>query len=373
MIDMVESHYNNSRCGVLLVNIGTPDAPQTKEVRRFLKHFLSDPRVLDISPIVRAFVLNLIILPFRSAKSASAYRIIWTDKGSPLIVFGEEFSRAVQRELDENFPDRYVVKLAMRYGSHSIKQSMNEFQSAGIGTIRVFPLYPQYASATVGSTMEEVFRVASKFWNVPNITTIPVFYDHPKFIKAFADVARANIDIEEFDHFLFSFHGLPERHIIKSDLSHGNYCLAEKDCCTKIWETNTFCYRAHCYATAKLISQELGLSKSRYTISFQSRLGRDPWIKPYTDVLLKTLPKRGVKRLAIFSPAFVADCLETLEELAIRGAKDFTAAGGKKCVLVPSLNSHPTWIETAVELIVASDSPGQSVCEKELVTGTSRN
>ncbi len=364
---MVESHYNNSRCGVLLVNIGTPDAPRTREVRKYLRQFLSDPRVLDISPIVRAFVLNLMILPFRPAKSASAYRIIWTDKGSPILVCGKEFARTIQRRLDEKFPDRFVVKLAMRYGSHSIEQAMDEFQSAGIGTIRVFPLYPQYASATVGSTMEEVFRVASKFWNVPNITTLPLFYDHPKFIKSFADVARENIDVEGFDHFLFSFHGLPERHIIKSDLSHGKYCLAEKDCCTRISATNSFCYRAHCFATAKLISQELGLSNTRYTVSFQSRLGRDPWLKPYTDVLLKTLPKKGIKRLAIFSPAFVADCLETIEELGIRGAKDFSAAGGEKCVLVPSLNLHPTWIETAVELIIASDSQGQSDCEEELV------
>jgi len=364
---MVESQFKNSQCGVLLVNIGTPEAPRTREVRKYLRQFLSDPRVLDISPIVRAFVLNLMILPFRSAKSASAYRSIWTDKGSPIIVCGEEFTRTLQKRLDEKFPDRFVVKLAMRYGSHSIEQAMNEFQSAGIGNIRVFPLYPQYASATVGSTMEEVFRVASKFWNVPNITTLPLFYDHPRFIKSFADVARENIDVEEFDHFLFSFHGLPERHIIKSDLSHGKYCLVEKDCCTRIRATNSFCYRAHCYTTAKLISQELGLSNTRYTVSFQSRLGRDPWLNPYTDVLLKTLPKRGIKRLAIFSPAFVADCLETIEELGIRGAKDFSAAGGEKCVLVPSLNLHPTWIETAVELIVASDSPGQSDCEEELV------
>ena len=364
---MVESHYNNLRCGVLLVNIGTPDAPRTREVRKYLRQFLSDPRVLDISPIVRAFVLNLLILPFLSAKSASAYRIIWTDKGSPILVCGEEFTRTIQRRLDEKFPDRFIVKFAMRYGSHSIEQAMDEFQSAGIGTIRVFPLYPQYASATVGSTMEEVFRVASKFWNVPNITTLPLFYDHPKFIQSFADVARENIDVEEFDHFLFSFHGLPERHIIKSDLSHGKYCLIEKDCCTRISATNSFCYRAHCYATAKLIAQQLGLSSSRYTVSFQSRLGRDPWLKPYTDVLLKTLPKKGIKRLAIFSPAFVADCLETIEELGIRGAKDFSAAGGEKCVLVPSLNLHPTWIETAVELIIASDSQGQSDCEEELV------
>ena len=370
---MVESYYKNSRCGVLLVNIGTPDAPRTKEVRKYLRQFLSDPRVLNISPFVRAFVLNLIILPFRPAKSASAYRKIWTDKGSPIIVCGEEFTRKIQKRLDEKFPDRFVVKLAMRYGSHSIEQAMDEFQSAGIGNIRVFPLYPQYASATVGSTMEEVFRVASKFWNVPNITTLPLFYDNPRFIKSFADVARENIDVEEFDHFLFSFHGLPERHIIKSDLSHGKHCLADKDCCTKIGATNFFCYRAHCYATARLISQELGLSGSRYTVSFQSRLGRDPWLKPYTDVLLKTLPKRGIKRLAIFSPAFVADCLETIEELGIRGAKDFLAAGGEKCVLVPSLNLHPTWIETAVDLIVASDLPLQSDHEAELIPGFSKS
>ncbi len=370
---MVGSHCKKMRCGVLLVNIGTPDAPRTKEVRKYLRQFLSDPRVLDISPIVRAFVLNLMILPFRSAKSASAYRIIWTDKGSPITVCGEEFTRRIQKRLDEEFPDRFTVKLAMRYGSPSIEQAMDEFQSAGIGTIRVFPLYPQYASATVGSTMEEVFRVASKYWNVPNITTLPLFYDHPRFIKSFADVARENIDVEEFDHFLFSFHGLPERHIIKSDLSHGKYCLAEKDCCTKIGKINSFCYRAHCYATARLISQELGLSANQYTVSFQSRLGRDPWLKPYTDVLLETLPKRGIKRLAIFSPAFVADCLETIEELGIRGAKDFLAAGGEKCVLVPSLNLHPTWIETAVDLIVASDLPLQTDHEAELIPGFSKS
>lgn len=332
--------------GVLLVNLGTPEAPRTPEVRRFLREFLSDPRVIDIPALPRFLLLHLIILPFRPARAATAYRKIWTERGSPLLAHGEDLEKAMQDALGPRIP----VLLAMRYGNPSIAAGLAELQKRGVDRVVVFPLYPHTASSSTGSVLEKVYAEAGRFWNVPNVVVVPAFYDHPGFLESWTEVGGPILEQAKPDHVLLSYHGLPERQVRKSDDS-GTHCLASDSCCQAIASVNRNCYRAQCFATSRRLAAGLGLAPDRYTVTFQSRLGRTPWIRPYTDIVLAELPKRGVKRVAIFSPAFVADCLETLEELAIRGKETFLAAGGEAFTFVPSLNSHPTWVRTAVSLI----------------------
>ena len=339
-----------SRKGLLLVNLGTPDAPEAGAVRRYLAEFLADPRVLDINPAGRWALLNLIILPTRPAKSAEAYRKVWTDEGSPLLVFSQALAAAV----DAALPDMEVV-LAMRYGSPSIAEGMAALRDAGCDELIVFPLYPQYAASSTASTIDKVYTEAKKSWKPPFITIVPPFFDDERFIKAFAAVGQPVLDEADADHVLMSFHGLPERHMRRGDLS-GKVCLTSADCCATLSDGNRNCYRAQCYATARELADVLGLKSDGYTVAFQSRLGRTPWIKPYTDEALVALAERGVKRLAVFCPAFVADCLETLEEIAIRAKEDFLAAGGEDLVLVPSLNAHPAWVDAVAGL--ATDQAG---------------
>ena len=326
--------------GLLLVNLGTPDAPDTGAVRRYLREFLSDPRVIDIHPLARAALLNFIILPFRSPKSAAAYRKIWTERGSPLLYHSQDLVNGVRAALPG-----WKVELGMRYGNPSIAAALGRL--GPVDRLVVLPLYPQYASASTGSSLEEVFRVLSKSAVVPPVTSIEAFYDEPAFLDAFAAVGKAAA--AGADHVLFSFHGLPERQVKASDPT-GRHCLASATCCDRIGEANRNCYRAQCYATTRGIAARLGLAADRHSVSFQSRLGRTPWIKPWTDEVLPELAKRGVKKLAVFCPAFVADCLETLEEIAIRGNEQFAALGGAELVLVPSLNSDPAWRDAIVAM-----------------------
>lgn len=336
----------SARQGVLLVNLGTPDAPQAAEVRRYLREFLSDPRVLDIGDAARWALLNLIILPTRPKKSAEAYAKVWTEEGSPLLVHSEALAAGVAQQL----PDTPVV-LAMRYGTPSLEDGMAKLREAGCDELLVMPLYPQYAASSTGSTIDRVYALASQQWKPPFITMVPPFYNDARFIEAFAAVGRPVLEDFDADHLLMSFHGLPERHMIKSDPTGGKVCLASKDCCASIRDDNRNCYRAQSYATAKGIAAALQLPDEEYTVGFQSRLGRTPWIQPYTDEILVDLAKRGVKRLAVMCPAFVADCLETLEEIAMRAKEDFVAAGGEDLQLVPSLNAHPSWVATVVGLL----------------------
>lgn len=332
--------------GLLLINLGTPDAPTTPAVRRYLAQFLADPRVLDMNPLGRWLLLHLIILRTRPAKSAEAYQQIWDpERGSPLLFHSEDLRDGVRQRLGAG----WAVELAMRYGAPSIERGLAALRASGADRIVVLPLYPQFASSSTGSTLEEVHRVASAMWNVPRLSAVEAFYDDPGFIAAFAEVARAPIAALDADHVLFSFHGLPERHMRKSDESGGEHCLRSDDCCDRITAANRNCYRAQCYATARALASALELSD--YDVAFQSRLGRDPWIKPYTDHVLDELPKRGVKRLAVFSPAFVADCLETLEEIGIRAREQFKAAGGDELALIPSLNATDTWADAVVALV----------------------
>jgi ferrochelatase len=332
------------KTGVLVINLGSPDAPTTPAVRRYLAEFLSDPRVLDINAVGRWLLLNLIILRTRPAKSAHAYQQIWTEAGSPLVVHGQALVAALADALPE-----HPVVLAMRYGNPSIPDGLAKLRAAGCDRVVVFPLYPQYAASSTGTALELVYETVGKAWNTPFVQVVPPFWDDAGFLDAFAAVAQPAMRAKP-DHVLFSFHGLPERHILKSDESGGSHCLTE-GCCETITDVNRNCYRAQCVHTAYGIAARLGLAREDYTIAYQSRLGRTPWIKPYTDEVLTELAERGVKRLAVLCPAFVADCLETIEEIGLRNAADFVAAGGEALELVPSLNSHPAWITAATALV----------------------
>lgn len=331
--------------GLLLVNLGTPDAPTTSAVRRYLREFLSDPRVIDINPVGRALLLNLIILPFRSGQSAKLYQNIWTEEGSPLLVYSEELQAKVAAKMG----DDWHVELAMRYGKPSIPDALDRLQAAGCEEIVVLALYPQAASSSTGSTIEKVYDEAKERWIVPYFQVVPAFYDEPEFIEAFADHGRPLLESKKPDHVVFSFHGLPERHMRKSDPT-GNTCLASESCCASITSKNAGCYRAQCFATARAIATSLGLSEEKWTVCFQSRLGRTPWIKPYFDEVLPELAKAGAKNVLVYSPAFVADCLETLEEIGMRAKEQWDECGGEELTLVPSLNASDRWVDLVVDM-----------------------
>ncbi len=338
----------NQPIGVLLINLGTPDSPQAGDVRKYLREFLNDPRVIDINPIGRFFLLNLFILPFRPKKSGAAYQSIWGADGSPLLSHSVRLTEGVRTALG---PD-YVVELGMRYGSPSIPSALEKLQAAGARKLIVLPLFPQYSSAATGSAVDRVYEIVGKSWNVPAVETIGAFYDHPGFIDAFADVARRHIAEFRPDFVLFSYHGLPERHMRKSDPT-GRHCLASPSCCDAIVPANQFCYRAHCYATTRALAGRLALTPDRHSVSFQSRLGSTPWIHPYTDEVLPELARAGKKRLAVICPAFVADCLETVEEIGIRAKEQWQSVGGEALHLIPSLNAEPLWVKAVADMVRA--------------------
>jgi len=327
--------------GLLLINLGTPDEPTTPAVRRYLREFLSDPRVIDINPVGRALLLHGVILRTRPAKSAHAYQQVWDkDRGSPLMAHSKDLAANVSGKLGSD----WRVELAMRYGNPSIERGMTALREAGVDRVVVLPLYPQYAASSTATSVARVMELASGGWDTVPIDIVPAFYADEGFLGAFHAVAEPALAQAKPDHVLFSFHGLPERQIKKSDPT-GKHCLADKSCCDQITNANKNCYRAQCYSTARSLASRLGLAPDGYTICFQSRLGRTPWITPHTDVLLDELAKAGKKRLAVLCPAFVADCLETLEEIGMRAREQFKAGGGEELTLVPSLNATPAWVD----------------------------
>ena len=333
------------RVGLLLINLGTPESPKARDVRPYLREFLSDPRVIDIGALLRWLLLNLFILPFRPRRSGEAYEKIWTDRGSPLLFHTQDLAKKVQARCG----DGVAVEVAMRYGNPSIEGALLRFRQRAVDRIVVFPLYPQYSAAATGSSIEKVFAEASRLWNTPFIQVVPPFYEHKAFIDASVRVARPVLDEAPWEQVLFSFHGLPERHCLKSDDS-GAHCLKSASCCDRIVEANRNCYRAQCFATARAVATGLGIPEDRRIVCFQSRLGRTPWIRPYTDEVVVELARSGVKRAMISSSAFVADCLETIEELGIRAAESFKANGGETLRLVPSLNADDAWADAVVAL-----------------------
>ncbi|REJ81285.1 MAG: ferrochelatase [Bacteroidetes bacterium] len=330
------------KTGVLLVNLGTPDSPSRSDVKIYLTEFLNDPRVIDISPVGRYFLVNFLIIPFRSGKSAALYKQIWTDKGSPLLYY----TRRQAELLQEKLGDKFVVDFAMRYRNPSIESAIAKFNSAHFQKLIILPLFPQYASASTGSVHEKVMEIVSKWQVVPDIRFINSYCDDPGFIRAFSEIGR-KYPHHEHDHVLFSFHGLPERQIRKADLI--NHCLKE-NCCSTLNSNNAFCYRAQCYETARRIASVLDIPAGRYSVCFQSRLGRDPWIKPYSDDVIRERASLGDKKLLVFAPAFTSDCLETIHEIGVEYDELFREHGGQKVQMVESLNDNPLWIDALAKI-----------------------
>jgi len=334
------------RRGVLLIQLGTPSSPAVSDVRRYLREFLGDRRVLDMPRLPHWLLLHLVILPFRPRKSAAAYASIWTRNGSPLLLH----SRGLAEALAEQLGDGFAVELGMRYGEPSVGEALNRLARAEVDRLIALPLFPQHADSTTGSALAHFFELAGQSWRPSELSTIGAFYGHPGYLASMAALARAPLGAFRPDHVLFSYHGLPERQIRKSDAS-GSHCLSSDSCCAAIGAVNRDCYRAQCFATTRALAAALELESERHSISFQSRLGRIPWIRPYTDQVLPELASRGIRRLAVLCPSFVADCLETLEEVGIRARQQWIDAGGEDFLLIPSLNSEPHWAEAVAAMI----------------------
>lgn len=321
--------------GILLVNLGSPDSTKTKDVRRYLKEFLSDPKVLDVW-FVRNIILNFVILPTRPKKSAEAYRKIWWKEGSPLIVLTERLRDKLRKKV------AYPIEIAMRYGNPSIQSGLEKLKSQGCEDILVVPLYPQYAMSTTETVIEKAEEVRKKYFPQLKLDYLPAFYNDPAYIKILSDSIQEHSP-EEYDKIVFSYHGIPERHLYKTDKT--NTCEVGKCCFKDENPSHPTCYRHQCYKSTDLVSQELGLSKKQVFQSFQSRLGSDPWLKPFTDTTLADFPAKGIKKIAVVAPAFISDCLETLEELEMEGKEIFLEAGGEKFTYIPCLNDRDDLVE----------------------------
>ncbi|WP_027002587.1 ferrochelatase [Hugenholtzia roseola] len=334
---------SSAKVGVLLVNLGTPNSPSVADVRKYLREFLLDGRVIDINPVARFLLVNGIIAPFRAPKSAKEYRKLWTEKGSPLMFYGVELAEKLQALL----PKEYLVRLAMRYQRPSIQEGLDFLQKAQVERIIVFPLFPQYASATTGSVHQRVMEIVSKWQLIPQMTLVDSYPTHPKMIQTFVQNAQKLLAQEQYEHFVFSYHGLPERQLRKAS----SYCRLG-NCCDSLCAENRLCYRAQCFETSRALAQGLGLESHQYSVCFQSRLGKDPWIQPYTEDVVIDLAKRGIKRVLAFSPAFVADCLETTLEVGETYKENFEEAGGEHWQLVESLNTEALWVEAVRDMIL---------------------
>lgn len=330
------------KTAVLLINLGTPDHCDPKSVYAYLKQFLNDPRVIDLPTVIRYFLVNAVIIPFRYKQSAHAYQQIWTKKGSPLLINSQHLVNAVKKAFDPSIQ----IELGMRYGNPSIESAIDKLKDCQ--KIIAIPLFPQYSSAATGSAIEELLRVLGARWNIPEVSVKKDFFNNPDFIHAYATLIKENLKDKKIDTLIFSYHGLPERHIEKSAC---HSVCSRSEPCPKPDQLNTYCYRAQCYETSRLIAKELNLNSSDYMVSFQSRLGRTPWIKPYTDLILAELRQKNISNIAIVCPSFVSDCLETLEEINIRARIQWLELGGHEFIFIPCLNDHPIWIEGLVKMI----------------------
>src|SRR5690606_28197647 len=344
-------HKNKAKTGVLLVNVGTPDSPETGDVRKYLREFLMDKRVIDIPFISRWFLINFIVAPFRAPKSAKEYRKLWTERGSPLLFHAEDLRDKLLNQLDK---EQYQIEIAMRYQSPSIQTALENLKKANVKKIIVLPLFPQYASASTGTVADKVMEIVKEWQVVPSISFINDFVDHPLFLEAWAEIGKEMMEKADYDTYLFSYHGLPERQILKA--SSDGYCQLSDKCCSVRTKKNQYCYRAQCFYTTRLIANRLNLPEDKVKTSFQSRLLKDPWIKPYTDDVINELAAEGRKRVLAFSPAFVADCLETTIEVGEEYQEQFLALGGERWDLVPSLNSNDTWVECVKDLVLKNSN-----------------
>ncbi|VXD17449.1 ferrochelatase [Marinoscillum sp. 108] len=332
------------KTGVLLVNLGTPDSTEVGDVRKYLREFLTDKRVIDIPAVSRWMLVNLIIAPFRAPKSAAEYRRLFTERGSPLKYYTEDLLEPLRSILGKD----YVVEYAMRYQSPSIQVGLDKLREQHVGKIHVIPLFPQYASASTGSVIDKVMEITKTWQIIPEIKFTSQFLEEEKFLQVIVNKGKKRMEKTDYDHFVFSYHGLPERQILKGSV--GEQCQLGT-CCNQFHDRNRYCYRAQCYQTTRLLADRLGIPEEKYTVCFQSRLGRDPWIKPYTDHVLEDLAKKGKKKVLAFSPAFVSDCLETTVEVGETYKEDFIKAGGEQWDLVESLNDDPLWVECLADLV----------------------
>ncbi|AZJ32010.1 ferrochelatase [Tenacibaculum mesophilum] len=328
--------------GVLLVNLGSPESTNPKDVKKYLGEFLMDERVIDVPYWLRTFIVKGIILNTRPKKSAEAYQKIWWEEGSPLIVLSERLQNKVQAKTE------LPVALAMRYGNPSIKNGLQELHDKGVTEVLLVPLYPQFAMATTETILVLAEELRKELFPNMKITDVPAFYNKPEYIKALSNSIKDYLSDKDYDHILFSYHGVPERHIRKSDItkSHCNPLPGNLSCCNTSSEAHKYCYRHQCYQTTKNVISELGLDENKVSTSFQSRLGVDPWLQPYTDrTIVNKAEKDGIKKLAIVTPAFVSDCLETLEEIAMEGKHEFLEAGGEEFYTVPCINDNDEWVD----------------------------
>ncbi len=335
------------KTAVLIVNLGTPDSASKKNVRKFISEFLNDARVIDIPLILRKLLVNLIIVPFRAAKSTKLYQKLWTDEGSPILTYGKSLKCKLKNILD--FDNE--VFLAMRYGNPNLKKVLDEIQKEGFSKIIILPLFPQYASSTTGSILEHALKIIKKWNYIPKINLISEFYQNSQFINAWVKQIKKH-NVSEFDHILFSYHGLPVRHV---EQTHKNKSCNSFNCKNEINKVNHSCYRAQCFETTRLIAKELNLNEKDYTVCFQSRFGKK-WLSPFTEDIVLEEAKKGSTKLLVIPPAFVADCLETIVEIGMDYQQIFTKVGGEKIQLVKSLNDDNLWVEAIKDIIFAKNA-----------------
>ena len=334
--------------GVLLVNLGSPASTSTKDVRKYLDQFLMDERVIDAPYWLRTILVRGIILNTRPKKSAKAYKKIWWDEGSPLIVLSERLHDKVQEKTE------LPVALSMRYGSPSMKDGLQELHDKGVTDVLIVPLYPQHAMATTDTILVLAEELREKFYPQMKFKHIPAFYHKKDYIKVLGDNIKNYLEDKEWDKILFSYHGIPERHVRKSDITK-SHCKPNDsvnfECCKTASPAHEFCYKHQCYETTRQVVEYLGIEPHQYFVSFQSRLAGDPWLQPYTDKMLEKYPNEGVKNLAVVTPAFVSDCLETLEEIAMEGKEEFLKFGGEEFHAIPCINDNDDWVDVLVNWI----------------------
>ncbi len=324
--------------GVLLVNLGSPDSTDSKDVKKYLDEFLMDPRVIDVPRWARTLLVRGIILNTRPKKSAAAYQKIWWKEGSPLIVISERLKQKIQKNIT------IPVALAMRYGSMSLKNGLKELVDKGVDDVLLIPLYPQFAMATTETIDVKVNEIRKELYPQLEIKTLAPFYDEQEYLEVLSGSISEVIKDKEFDHLLFSYHGVPERHIRKSDITK-SHCKIDRQCCATPSKAHQYCYRHQCLETTKKVVEILNLQEGTYSSSFQSRLGFDPWLQPYTDRTIERMGLSGTKKLIVVTPAFVSDCLENLEEIAMEGKEIFQEVGGDEFTMIPCLNDRDDWAE----------------------------
>ncbi len=330
--------------GVLLVNLGSPQSPDPKDVKPYLDEFLMDRYVIDVPFLLRALLVRGIILRKRPAKSGAAYKKIWWEEGSPLIVISKRMHEKVKPRVE------VPVSLAMRYGQPSILNGLQELYDQGVRDVLLFPLYPQHAMASTVTILVLAEELRKKHFPDMKFTSVPAFYNKPDYIKNLADSIKKHLEGFDYDHLLFSYHGIPERHIRKTDVTK-SHCRIDNQCCVTPSPAHEFCYRHQCFETTRQVVELLGIPRGKYSETFQSRLVGDKWLEPYTDVEINKMPEKGIKKLAVVTPAFVADCLETLEEIAMEANHQFKEHGGEEFLAIPCLNDSDEWSQTVANWI----------------------